>query len=104
MPTAADQRTAPGAILATLSGIANDNLAEGERQEVAARVLNAARRVHEFLDTNGGGEVEVMAAAWDPTAVTAREFAEVLPPRDLDRLLVAAPLWARERLRAARAA
>lgn len=91
------------AALASLAGIANDNLAEQARQAAAARILVAARRAATALD-GAVGEVDRLASVWDPEAVTALEFAEALPPRDLDRLLGAAPRWARERLRAARAA
>ncbi len=101
MPTAPNARNVA---LATLSDIANDNLRECARQEAAARVLLAARRAADLLDGGADGEVEAIAADWDPRAVTAREFAEVLRPRDLDRLVLAAPRWARERLRALRAA
>jgi hypothetical protein len=38
--------------------------------------------------------VDSLAAAWDPRALTALEYAESLPVRALDGLLRAAPRWA----------
>ncbi|WP_376089728.1 hypothetical protein ACE7GA_18505 [Roseomonas sp. CCTCC AB2023176] len=95
--------TSRDAALATLSEIANDNLAERARQEATARILVAARRAAAALE-GMAGEVDRVAASWDPEAVTALEFAETLPPREMDRLLGEAPRWAQARLKAARAA
>lgn len=96
--------------LQTLAEIANDNIAQAEiggsrierrRHEAAARILVAARGVQALI----GGEavprlqateltVDSLAAAWDPRAVTALEYAESLSVRVLDGLLRAAPRWA----------
>jgi hypothetical protein len=88
--------------LAVLAEIANDNLAERLRHEAAARIITAARRIRMLVcddraPRHHAGEhfVDTLAASWDPRALTALEFAEMLPIRVLDGLLGAAPRWAR---------
>ncbi|WP_043828985.1 hypothetical protein [Muricoccus aerilatus] len=90
--------------LDSLAEIANDNLPEPLRHEVAARVLLAARQVSGLFagavrprgaDSRAEQVVESIAAGWDPRAVTALEFVETLPVRTLDGLLGHAPRWAR---------
>ena len=87
--------------LNALAEIANDNLAERLRQEAAAQILVAARRVRVLVadlaprGRAGSHLVDALAAGWDPRAVTALEYAEGLPVRVLDGLLGAAPRWAR---------
>ncbi|WP_426958754.1 hypothetical protein [Muricoccus radiodurans] len=90
------------ATLAVLAEIANDNIGERLRDEAAARILTAAWRVRAmvppaFVVPSRGGEglVDSVAAGWDPDAVTALEYVEVLPPRVVDGLIGAAPRWAR---------
>lgn len=85
-----------------IAGIANDNLAEPQRHEAAARVLHAARelsgapvRMTEPAHNGGVQIVETIAAGWDPRLVTALEFAEALPIPAIDALLGEAPRWAR---------
>jgi hypothetical protein len=97
--------------LQTLAEIANDNIAqagsvggsgiESRRLEAAARILLAARRVRALVGTEptiraqaSEPSVDSLAAAWDPRALTALEYAESLPVRSLDGLLRAAPRWA----------
>lgn len=87
--------------LSALAEIANDNLAERLRQEAAAQILVAARRVRALVADRaprgraGGHLVDALVTGWDPRAVTALEYAEALPVRVLDGLLGAAPRWAR---------
>jgi hypothetical protein len=89
--------------LEALAEIANDNMAERLRQEAAARIIVAARRVQALMRRSsrvltpprGESVVDTVAAGWDPKVVTAMEYAEILPPRVLDGLLGAAPRWAR---------
>lgn len=89
-------RMARDPALDTLAEIANDNLAERLRHEAAARIIVAARRIRAMLGARPGEHlVDTLAAAWDPRAVTALEYAEGLPIRVLDGLLGAAPRWAR---------
>ena len=81
--------------LDSLAGIANDNLPEPLRHEAAARILVAARQMHGLVgEARGEHLVDAVAANWDPSAVTALEFAEGLPLRTLDGLLGNAPRWA----------
>ena len=73
---------------------------ESRRLEAAARILVAARRVRALVGTEfapraqAEPSVDNLAAAWDPRALTALEYAESLPVRALDGLLRAAPRWA----------
>ena len=101
---AAEARASQTRALESLAEIANDNLPEPQRHEVAARVLLAARQVSGLVadaarpsgaDTRAEQIVESIAAGWDPHAVTALEFVETLPVRTLDGLLGHTPRWAR---------
>lgn len=95
---ATEMRARESQALASLAEIANDNLAEPRRHEAAARVLHAAREVRSLVGEaarEAGNPIEAIAAAWDPRAVTALEFAETMPVRALDGLLGQAPRWAR---------
>jgi len=96
-PTAADSlqtiRT-----LAALAELATDVAGERMRREEAARVLVLARRIAgtapaEATDPASRAVAEI-ARHWDPSVMTALEYAEMLPPVVVDRLLRAAPGWA----------
>ncbi len=92
--------------LAAVEDLAVGGLEERMRLVTAARILVTARQVADLVQSGAlsvmqpqGGAPDVVtnfAAAWDPSATTAMEFAEILRPSELDRLLAAAPAWARE--------
>jgi hypothetical protein len=90
--------------LAALADIAAGGLAEQLRIEAAARVVALARRSADLAArgllprTAGESVVDAIASRWDPTVVTAIEFAELLTPAERDLLLAAAPAWAAARL------
>ncbi|MDB5369627.1 MAG: hypothetical protein JWP20_1185 [Roseomonas sp.] len=80
-----------------LNGLAQGGLAERLRLDGAARILGTIRRVAEMTasgELQRGAIVPGPALAWDPAAITAREYAEAMTPAELDRLLAEAPAWA----------
>jgi hypothetical protein len=92
LPIAARRRLA----LDSLADLAQGNLAERLRLDLAARILGTARRVAELA---AAGELAAIGApkavlGWDSAATTAREHAEVMTPAEIDALLVDAPRWA----------
>lgn len=90
--------------LAALADIAAGGLAEQLRIEAAARIVALARR-SDSLSSRGllppagrDSVVDAIAARWEPSAMTAIEFAELLTPAERDLLIAAAPPWAAARL------
>jgi len=90
--------------LAALANLATDLAGERMRRDEAARVLVLARRfaamtasgaiaAPEATDPASRAVAEI-ARHWDCALMTAAEYAEMLPPVVLDRLLRAAPSWA----------
>ena len=70
----------------------------------AAEILILAREVERLQSARSGSVVDAIDLSmamvadivrpWDPAVITAREYAEMLPPVMLDRLLRAAPIRA----------
>lgn len=96
-PNAAD-RLGTVRTLAAVAELATDLAGERMRREEAARVLILARRVAQAAPAEAtdpaSRAVAEIARHWEPGVVTALEYAEMLPPVVLDRLLRAAPGWA----------
>jgi hypothetical protein len=92
------------ATIGALQDLASGNLAEQLRIEAAARILVLAKHAAElsargFLPcSQGETPVDRLVARWEPTDVTAAEFAELLTPAERDRLIAEAPAWAAARL------
>ncbi len=93
-----------GAALTTVTELATGEFAERMRLDAARRVLLMVRRVgvlrdlgHDLcpLQAPPQGWLSQAAATWDPHAMTAREFVELLPPSDVDRIVDEATAWAR---------
>jgi hypothetical protein len=82
---------------AALADMAAGGLVERGRIDTVARVLVLARRAA-ALSGRGESLVDRMAARWDPSVMTAAEFAEMLTPAERDRLIAAAPGWAAAQL------
>lgn len=84
--------------LAAVAELATDVAGERMRREEAARVLVLARRVAKTAAAEAPDAafraVTEIARHWDPSVMTALEYAEMLPPVVVDRLLRAAPGWA----------
>jgi hypothetical protein len=100
---ASPSRRAPTqATLDALQDMASGGLAERARIESVARILVLARRAADLaargLLPRSDSVVDRCAARWDPAAMTAAEFAELLTPAERDRLIAAAPGWAAARL------
>lgn len=96
---ASSHRRAPTqATLDALQEMAAGGLAERVRIESVARILVLARRAAELsargMLSRGDSLVDRTAARWEPSAMTAAEFAELLTPAERDRLIAAAPGWA----------
>ena len=90
------------ATLDALEDIAGGGLAERARIDSAARILVLARRAAELaargLLSRSETPVDRIAGAWDPSVMTASEYAELLTPAERDRLIAAAPGWAASQL------
>ncbi|HWL83939.1 MAG TPA: hypothetical protein VNR89_23535 [Roseomonas sp.] len=86
------------AVMNALTELAQGELAEEVRLEVAARLLRTACGAMEVMDA--ALPLPAGMAGWDPWAVTAREHVEMLRPAELDRLLAEGPRWAAALLRA----
>lgn len=86
------------AITKALAALAQGDLAEEARLEAAARLLRTARRVLDLAQA--ALPLPAGMTGWDSRAVTAREYAEALPPAELDGLLAEGPRWAAALLRA----
>lgn len=93
-----------GAALATVTDLATGQFAERMRLDAAQRIIVMVRRVAVLQDLGHGlgpmqappqGWLSQLAATWDPHAMTAREFVELLPPGDVDRIVTEATAWAR---------
>ncbi|MCS6932198.1 MAG: hypothetical protein NZM27_08320 [Acetobacteraceae bacterium] len=88
--------------LDALQEIASGGLAERARIESVARILVLARRAAALAGrgplARGESLVERTAARWEPSEMTATEFAELLTPAERDRLIAAAPAWAAAQL------
>ena len=79
--------------------MALDHLAaEALRLDTAARLLGHARHALGLM-AEGDTAAPALLTAWDDQAVTAREYAEGLMPRQLDLLLAEAPAWTASLLR-----
>lgn len=79
----------------SLAEIADHGFVELMRRDAAVRVLVLARRLPiPAAETPAVALVRRLASAWDPSAMTAAEYAESLSVADLDGLLVAARGWA----------
>lgn len=95
------RRSPTQATLDALEEMAAGGLAERARIESVARILVLARRAAEMSGralARGESFVDRMAARWEPSAMTAAEFAELLTPAERDRLIAAAPAWAASQL------
>lgn len=96
------RRTPTQATLDALEDMASGGLAERVRIESVARILVLARRAAALsargLLPRGDSLVDRTAARWEPSAMTAAEFAELLTPAERDRLIAAAPSWAAAQL------
>jgi len=98
-------RLQTAALTRTLAEMAEGSLAARIRLEQAARVVRAARHASELaatgalrLPTVNDASVQTVteiARHWDAAAITALEYVEALPEAALERLLRAAPGWAR---------
>ncbi|MBB5690309.1 hypothetical protein GXW77_06855 [Roseomonas alkaliterrae] len=99
-----DRHSQTAVLARILAELAEGRLPERIRLEQAARVIVTARRV---ADLAAQGALALPSAAlpavravteiarnWDPSALTAFEYAESLPVAAVDRLLRAAPDWA----------
>lgn len=76
--------------------VAVGEIASGSGREIeAAALVVSAARASALAGEAGRGAVAEIAARWDPRALTATEFAEQLPVRELAALLAGAPGWAR---------
>ena len=100
---ASSTRRAPlQATLDALEDMAAGGLAERARIESVAHILVLARRAAALsprgLSARGDSLVDRTAARWEPSAMTAIEFAELLTPAERDRLIAAAPAWAASHL------
>ncbi|WP_431284139.1 hypothetical protein ACQW02_04840 [Humitalea sp. 24SJ18S-53] len=89
-----------GAALATVTDLATGQFAERMRLDAAKRVIVMVRRVgvlHDLgqMQAPPQGWLSQIAHNWDPQAVTAREYVELLPTSDADRILTEATAWAR---------
>lgn len=97
-------RLQSAALARSLAEMADGSLATRLRQEQAARIVSAARRL---ADLAAAGALRLppiadpavqavteIARHWDATAITALEYAETLPEAAIERLLRAAPAWA----------
>lgn len=96
-PTASSLQRAR--ILEAVAELATDRSDERMRREEAARVIGLARRIAVAETGAEAGDAASRAVAeiarhWDPSLMTALEYAEMLPPVVIDRLLRAAPAWA----------
>jgi hypothetical protein len=97
-------RSPAQATIGALQDLASGSLAEQLRIECAARILVLAKRAAELSArgmlprSQGETLVDRFAARWEPTSVTAAEFAEVLTPAERDRLIADAPAWAAARM------
>lgn len=90
--------------LRLLSDLVGGGLEERMRVEAAARILVAVRRVDAAVAAAGRtaasaatpteAKVAALARSWDPTVLTAQEFAESLSVVEIDCLLRDAPRWA----------
>jgi hypothetical protein len=79
----------------SLAEIADHGFAELMRRDAAVRVLVLARRLPApTAETPAVTLVRRLASAWDPSVMTAGEYAESLSVAELDGLLVAARAWA----------
>lgn len=104
LPSRRPARSPAESTLAALADIAAGGLAEQVRIESAARIVALARR-SESLSGRGllppaarDSVVDAIAARWEPSVMTAIEFAELLTPAERDLLIAAAPSWAAARL------
>lgn len=100
---ASSHRRAPAqATLDALEDMASGGLAERVRIESVARILVLARRAADLaargLLSRLDSFVDRTAARWEPAAMTAIEFAELLTPSERDRLIAAAASWAAAQL------
>lgn len=78
-----------------LAEIADHGLAELMRRDAAVRLLVLARRLPvSAAETPAVALVRRLAAGWDPSVMTAGEYAESLSVAELDGLLRAARAWA----------
>lgn len=82
---------------AALADMAAGGLVERGRIDTVARILVLARRAA-ALSGRGDSLVDRMSTRWDPSVMTAAEFAEMLTPAERDRLIAAAPGWAAAQL------
>ncbi len=98
---------APLARDGAVDAIADRAVARGgfcEHITKAAAILVLAREVESLLSAGPEPVVDAIDPSiamvadivrqWNPALITAREYAEMLPPVMLDRLLRAAPIWA----------
>lgn len=90
-----------------LAELASGRFAERMRLDAASRVLVVVKRV---LTLRAAGlmaapvprqpqrraviEIERIVGGWNPAAITAAEFVNDMPPRDVKLLVELAPLWA----------
>lgn len=93
-----------GVALATVTELATGQFAEQMRLDAAQRVIVMVRRVAVLQALADGlgqmqappqGWLSQLARTWDPHAMTAREFVELLSPGDVDRIVFEATAWAR---------
>lgn len=90
------------ATLDALAAMADGRLAESLRLDTAARMLTTTRRALELSqagDLAGPALLPPLLAGWERGAMTAREYAESLPPAQLDRLVLDGARWASAMLR-----
>lgn len=96
------RRAQTRATLDALEDMASGGLAEYARIESVARILVLARRAAELSArgqlSRADSLVDRTAARWEPSAMTAAEFAELLTPAERDQLIAAAPAWAAAQL------
>lgn len=94
-------------VMQAVAELADGGLAERMRLDAGVRLLVTARRVADLSMPRSGtpGRAEMVVArvlrGWDPWAVTAAEYLEALPVRELDAFLAAGPVWAAELTEAA---
>ncbi|MFM7781292.1 MAG: hypothetical protein ACKPB8_21450 [Alphaproteobacteria bacterium] len=79
-----------------LAELADSCPVERARLEAAVRILTAARRASglHLPSSDASRAVGEILRHWDAEAVTALEYAEILPEAARDRRLRAAPAWA----------